>query len=284
MLFFFAVSLCVSRYRAWLTHDCDDMNYSYLCSHTFVTTFHTYVPNSDHVSYTEIMTSWSQRVVVVSQRALNNIGDPERAEGAAKYMKYVAPFLGITAPERRRALKAAWSHLPQPTSNDLGKAAKALTTLDEREYHYAAYDLIEKYIACADDYFLAEHLEPLLTTKPWWDTVDGLVTAGVSPLCFRFDATTIVNEWSRSGNRWLIRAAIGHQRGWKRDTDVPYILDICDQHWADKEFFVAKAIGWALRDITAFNPIAVEEFLRTHPTRNSVAEREAKRGLLRATK
>jgi 3-methyladenine DNA glycosylase AlkD len=236
------------------------------------------------MTYALDMTTWSRKVVIASQRALENIGDPEHAEGAAKYMKYVAPFFGITAPERRQALKAAWSHLPPPTSDDLGKAAKALMALDEREYHYAAYDLIEKYIDYADDYFLAEHLEPLLTTKPWWDTVDGLVSAGVSPLCFRFDATKIVNEWSRSENRWLIRAAIGHQRGWKRNTNVPYVLDICDQHWADKEFFIAKAIGWALRDITAFNPTAVDQFLRSHPTRNSVAEREAKRGLLRVSR
>lgn len=97
-----------------------------------------------------------------------------------------------------------------------------------------------------------------------------------------FDATAIIDDWSESENRWLIRAAIGHQRGWKIDTDVDYVLAICDRHWPDSEFFIAKAIGWALRDITSFNPKAVRGFLAEHPTRNSVALREADRGLQRA--
>ena len=54
-------------------------------------------------------------------------------------------------------------------------------------------------------------------------------------------------------------------------------------HWKDSEFFVAKAIGWALRDITAFNPKAVQEFLQLHHSRHAVARREAERGLQRAS-
>jgi 3-methyladenine DNA glycosylase AlkD len=113
--------------------------------------------------------------------------------------------------------------------------------------------------------------------------VDGLVNAGVSPLCCTYDATQILDEWSESGNRWLIRAAIGHQRGWKKNTDVSRVLQLCDRHWDDKEFFIAKAIGWALRDITRFDAPSVKKFLNTHHSTNSVAIREAKRGLQRST-
>jgi 3-methyladenine DNA glycosylase AlkD len=101
-------------------------------------------------------------------------------------------------------------------------------------------------------------------------------------LCRRFDATAIIDDWSESENRWLIRAAIGHQRGWKKETDINYVFAICHRHWHDKEFFVAKAIGWALRDITSFDAKAVRSFLNDHPARNSVAQREAERGLQRA--
>jgi 3-methyladenine DNA glycosylase AlkD len=156
-------------------------------------------------------------------------------------------------------------------------------SLPEREFHYASYDLLETYVDSADEFFLDEYLERLLTTSSWWDTVDGFVNAGVSPLCRRFDATAIIDDWSESENRWLIRAAIGHQRGWKKETDINYVLAICDRHWQDQEFFVAKAIGWALRDITSFDATAVRSFLNDHPTRNSVARREAERGLQRAT-
>ena len=223
--------------------------------------------------------TWSQTVVLATKEALSNKGDLVRAEGAAKYMKNIAPFLGIATPERRAFTKTAWKDLPSPSSDDLGSAALALFALPEREYHYAACDLIEKFTASADEYFIAEYLEPLLMTKSWWDSVDALVNAGVSPLCRRYDASDIIDEWSSSKNIWLVRAAIGHQRGWKEDTDITRVFEICDHHWDEKEFFIAKAIGWALRDITRLNPKAVQDFLRRHPLPNTVATREAQRGL-----
>lgn len=227
------------------------------------------------------MSSWSKTVVAKTKKAFANQGNSVRAEGAGDYMKHVAPFLGIATPERRTLTKAAWQDLSMPTSDDLGTAALSLFALPQREYHYAAYDLIARYISCADEYFLAEYLEPLLTTKSWWDTVDGLVTAGVSPLCFRYDATRIIDEWSSSENIWLIRAAICHQRGWKKDTDINRVLEVCSRHWDKKEFFITKAIGWALRDLAPLNPVAVRRFLQKPPAPNSVAVREAQRGLNR---
>ena len=227
------------------------------------------------------MTTWKQDVVEATKKAFRNKGNQEKAAGAFAYMKEIAPFIGITAPDRRRLTKEAWKSLRAPTSDELGKAALALMQLPQREYHYAAYDLIETWIDTTDDYFLAEHVERLLITTPWWDTVDGLVNAAVSPLCYRYDATEIIDDWSNSGNTWLIRAAIGHQRGWKRDTDIERVFEICDQHWPNQEFFIAKAIGWALRDITRIDKRSVQRFLKQHHTKNTVAAREALRGLNR---
>lgn len=147
----------------------------------------------------------------------------------AAYMKNVAPFLGIPAPVRRRALRTAWRDLPQPSSDDLSSAALDLVALPEREFHYGA---------------------------------DGLI-----------------DEWSQSGDRWLVRAAIGHQRGWKSGTDVDRVLGLCDRHWADPEFFVAKAIGWALRDLAWIDATAVQHFLDSQAQANRVAIREVQRGL-----
>ena len=222
---------------------------------------------------------WSREVVGATQGALQPLANVERAAPMAAYMRDVAPFLGIGAPERRRALRQAWKGLNHPSSQELGSAAMSLMELPEREYHYAAYDLIERYRSSADEYFLDGYVTALLTTKPWWDTVDGLVTAAVSPLCRQFDADWLIDEWSESGNRWLIRSAITHQRGWKRETNVNRILHLCNRHWSDGEFFIAKAIGWALRDIAWLDPAAVEEFLADQVGRNIVAEREALRGL-----
>ena len=194
-------------------------------------------------------------------------------------MKDIAPFLGIGAPERRGALREAWRDAPPPTSAEVGEAAMLLMKEREREFHYAAYDIIDWNVRRADGYFLDTYVTDLLTTKPWWDTVDGLVNAAVSPLCRRFDASWLIDEWSESGDIWLVRAAIGHQRGWKRDTDVPRVLQLCDRHWGNSEFFVAKAIGWALRDLVRIDPDAVRRFLSSRKAPNSVAEREARRGL-----
>ena len=223
--------------------------------------------------------SWVSLAVAATQGALDPLADPARAPDMAAYMKDVAPFLGIAAPERRRALRQTWKGLDHPSSQELGSAAMSLIELPEREYHYAAYDLIQRYRSSADEYFLDGYVTELLTTKPWWDTVDGLVTAAVSPLCRQFDADWLIDEWSESGNRWLIRSAITHQRGWKRETNVYRILHLCNRHWSDGEFFIAKAIGWALRDIAWLDPAPVEEFLADQVGRNVVAEREAQRGL-----
>jgi len=197
-------------------------------------------------------------------------------------MKHIAPFLGIRADERRRLIGAALSDVPEPTSDELGEAATALMALPEREYHYAAYDLIERFVDRADESFLERWVEPMLTTTPWWDTVDGLGNAAVRPLGRRFDIGRTVDRWSESGDIWLIRAAIQHQRGWKQDTDVDRVLGLCDRHWSNGEFFVAKAVGWALRDLARLDADAVRRFLDMHPTPNRVATREAEKGLSRA--
>lgn len=226
-----------------------------------------------------MVSAWSRVVVDATTHALRPLADPVRAAGAFAYMKGVAPFLGISAPDRRRALRDAWSGLDAPKSSELGDAALLLMQLPEREFHYAAYDLVDRYLRCADGRFLRQYATELLTTVPWWDTVDGFVSAMVSPLMRERHDDALIDSWSASGERWLIRAAIGHQRGWKGETDVARVLGLCDAHWGDREFFVAKAIGWAMRDIARLDPDAIRAFLVTHDGSNAVAIREARRGL-----
>ena len=195
------------------------------------------------------------------------------------YMKDVAPYLGIPSGERRSLLREAWRDLTAPSSDELGETCLLLFDETPRELHYAAIDLIGKFVSTTNEWFLVEYVEPLLTCKSWWDTVDGLGSVAVSPLCWRYDASTLVRQWSRSSNLWLNRAAIQHQRGWRVDTEVPFVLELCAQHTHSNEFFVVKAIGWALRDIARIEPDAVRRFLDQHPELGTVGVREAKRGL-----
>jgi 3-methyladenine DNA glycosylase AlkD len=153
----------------------------------------------------------------------------------------------------------------------------------EREYQYAACDLLARAQRKLPSGFLAEPGQRLLTTKRWWDTVDALGTAVVTPLVARDpELVPLMWQWSASGDRWLVRAAIQHQRGLRERTDVERLLALCARHAADQEFFVAKAIGWALRDVTRWDHSAVRTFVDAHPGLSSVARREAERGLAAA--
>jgi 3-methyladenine DNA glycosylase AlkD len=234
---------------------------------------------TDHPYDEAVTTTWTKKVLIRTTSALEPLRDPETALAMAKYMKFVAPFLGVPTPPRRLALRERWRGLEVPTSDELGDACVALMNQEEREYHYAACELIARYLDTTDEFFLVEYVQELLTLKPWWDTVDCFGTSAVSPLCWRYDATDLVLNWSASNSTWLIRAAIQHQRGWKMNTDVDFVLSICDAHSTEKEFFIAKAIGWALRDISRFDAPAVQRFLQRHPNLSYVAVREARRGL-----
>ena len=223
-----------------------------------------------------------EKLVLTKVRAvLEPLANPERATGAENYMKHVAPYLGMSAPDRRMATRPVFKALLIPTSEELVRAARLLYAQEKREYAYAANDLIAHFISSADRDFLEFVLPELLTTKSWWDTVDGLGSAAVVPLTRRFPSKTVMKKWNSDSNIWVVRAALGHQRGRRGETDVPFVLDLAAKHTFSKEFFIVKAIGWLLRDITAFNKPAVRQFLIEHPELGRVATREAERGLNR---
>lgn len=225
--------------------------------------------------------SYASDFVKAISPALFDLGEHKRAVGAQAYMKDIAPFIGVATPERRSTVKKIAKSLPVPTSEELGLTARKLWKLDEREFQYAANDLIGIHWAVADKNFLGDHVEDLIITKSWWDTVDGLGSVAVSPLTDKFGCEKLIAQWNKSENIWLNRAAIQHQRGRRYETDVNLVLEYCDDHSESKEFFIVKAIGWALRDMAPINPQAVRAFLKEHPDLGRVAVREAERGLNR---
>jgi len=219
--------------------------------------------------------TFKTQVLSEVQGRLPALGDKKVAFGAQAYMKDIAPFLGVKTPERRKLFKEIYRELPTPTSKELGETSRALWNLREREYHYAACDLIDFFIESADKNFLKDHVEYLITQKSWWDTVDTLGSVAISPLTIKYPSITLMRSWNKSPNMWLNRAAIQHQRGRKHDTDIPLLLEFLDEHAGESEFFIAKAIGWALRDLSRVNNLEVKKFLKGHPELNKVAVREA---------
>jgi len=221
--------------------------------------------------------------LMATREALEPLGDPDNAAPMASYIKDVSPFLGVKTPDRRAALKAAWGPLPRLDEKTLARTCLELWALDEREYQYAACDLIDREHRQLSAEFLVAPVETLITAKSWWDTVDSLGSAAVSPITMREPATTeLMWQWLRSDDIWLIRAAIQHQRGRKADTDFPLLYAMCEPYAQERQFFIAKAIGWALRDATRWDRQGVQEFVDAHPGLSSVARREAIKGLDRS--
>ncbi|MEY3578035.1 MAG: hypothetical protein RIS49_13 [Actinomycetota bacterium] len=223
------------------------------------------------------MATFKAQVLSEVQGRLPALGDKKVAFGAQAYMKDIAPFLGVKTPERRKLFKKIFRELPKPTSKELGETARALWKLRERDYHYAACDLIDFFIESANKNFLKDHVEYLITQKSWWDTVDTLGSVAISPLTIKYPSISLMRSWNKSSNMWLNRAAIQHQRGRKTNTDIPLLLEFLDTHAGESEFFIAKAIGWALRDLSRVNNTEVKKFLKAHPELNRVAVREAQK-------
>lgn len=225
--------------------------------------------------------AWAHGIVSGVERALSPLGDAERAQAMQTYLKGIAPFLGIQAPDRRHAVRPILESLgPPPDERGLAAAARALFARPEREYAYVACDLIARWVSHCTSEFLVHPVEELLTTRPWWDTVDALGSAAVSPLCRGYpELSGVILRWSASGDVWLVRSALQHQRGWHEDTDVPFVLTLCGAHADNSEFFIQKAIGWALRDLARLDAASVATFLDQHPVLTRTATREAERGL-----
>lgn len=227
--------------------------------------------------------TWAEDLVAATERELAAVACPESAGPQAAYLRHVAPFLGMTSAVRRTAQRAAWRAAgPPPDTAALLAAAQRLTGLPQREYQYVAVELLGRHRSLLPPEALDDRLRPLLFTRPWWDTVDLAGSHVITPMVTAApELVAVMRSWSATDDQWLIRAAIQHQRGRGEATDVDLLLDLCAAHSDDRRFFVAKAIGWALRDLTKWHPEAVRGFLAAHPDLPAVARREADRGLAR---
>lgn len=166
----------------------------------------------------------------------------------AAYMRNQFTFLGIGAPERRRLVRScgsAFGPLDETTLHDIARLA---WELPEREYQYVAAELLCDRIGDVSAETTLPVIAWLITTKPWWDTVDVLCRHGAGELVRRErPAIAVVDRWLDGGDRWLIRSAILHQERWGREMEWEWISAACRSRAEHDDFFVRKAIGWVLR-------------------------------------
>ncbi|MFJ9944594.1 DNA alkylation repair protein [Streptomyces erythrochromogenes] len=187
--------------------------------------------------------------------------DPARAEAMTAYMKHVAPFLGIPAPLRRELSKTVTKNTPRPSETDVAALALRCWRLPEREYHYFAVDYLRRHVGSCSSGLLpvARHL---ITTVPWWDTVDLLAAHTVGPLVAADpDLALVMDEWIDGEDLWLARTALLHQLRHKDATDTGRLFAYCRRRAGHPDFFLRKAIGWALREYAKTDPDAVRAFV-----------------------
>jgi 3-methyladenine DNA glycosylase AlkD len=214
--------------------------------------------------------------------AFETEADAEWAVGAAAYMRDQFPFLGIRTPARRRLAKEALAGLPPLTESQLTDSARALWQQPEREFQYAGCDLLSKHVGVTGPGFI-DVVHELVVTKAWWDTVDALAAHTAGPLVRRHpELTAVMDDWVRSDDIWVARTAILHQLTYRDDTDGDRLFAYCRRRAGDSEFFIRKAIGWALRTYAAREPDRVAEFLRDTPSLSPLSIREATKGVERA--
>ncbi|MEU1436797.1 DNA alkylation repair protein [Streptomyces sp. NPDC005786] len=187
--------------------------------------------------------------------------DPVRARSAAAYMKHVAPFLGIPTPRRRTLSRTVLEGAGRPEETDCAAIALRCWALPEREYQYFAADYLRRHVGRCSSGFVPV-LRHLVTTTPWWDTVDTLAAHVAGPLVAAVpELRRTMDEWIEDDDLWIVRTALLHQLRYKEATDARRLFAYCLRRADHPDFFIRKAIGWCLREYAKTDPHAVRDFV-----------------------
>lgn len=207
------------------------------------------------------------------REVLRAAADPEIAPGQQAYMKSAMPFLGVRVPTVRRLTRLAVDGEARPEV--LREVALRLWREAEfREERYAATGVtgLRPLRERAD---MLDVYEEMIRAGAWWDHVDEVSSRVGSALrAHRAELTPVVRAWARDDDMWIRRAAIICQRGFTADTDRDLLTDVITANLDDREFFIRKAIGWALRDLAHHDPAWVRAFAAAHPL-SGLSRREA---------
>lgn len=187
--------------------------------------------------------------------------DPAKADPMMKYMKNKFIYFGIKGPELSAITSRFFGQYGHPHISALTEFLLACWEQPEREFQYIAVGELRRYIPMVEPEFIST-IEQLITTKSWWDTVDSLAANSVGPLFSRFPDTRdeLLQRWIPSENMWLRRTTILFQLNYRTKLDFPLLTSIIEQNLGSKEFFINKAIGWALRQHSKIDRKAVTEF------------------------
>ena len=194
-------------------------------------------------------------------KELQNLANADDARAMKAYMRGRFEFLGVKTPARRKAAKAFFK---KHGGADIDwRFVRQAWEHPFREMQYAALDYLEtrKNLLHPGD---LPQLKKLAQTKSWWDTIDFLDRLAGGIIAGFPETRPVILQWSRDEDIWLRRLAIDHQLLRKDQTDQHLLEQILVNNLNQTEFFINKAIGWALRDYSKTNPVWVKNFIRQH--------------------
>ena len=182
------------------------------------------------------------------------------AESMSKYMQDKFRFLGVRGATRTEIYKKYFPDARKTKTIDWDFVENCWNK-EEREFQY----VVVYYLKAMQKFLKREDiskLKYLIVTKSWWDTVD-LLAKVIGSLVIRIEGyDQIMLEWSKDSNIWLKRVAILYQLSLKDKVDKQVLDRILVNNLGDNEFFINKAVGWALRDYSKYNPEWVREFIK----------------------
>ena len=187
--------------------------------------------------------------------------DKENARIMKKYMKNLFPFFGIKSPQRKDIFRQFIKTESVPSISELNDVVRALYDKPERELHYFAMELVNKYAKKLDVQGI-KLLEHIIVKGSWWDTVDYIAVNCLGSY-FRMHPEMIrpvTAVWMNSGNIWFQRSCILFQLKYKKDTNLELLYSFIEELKHSNEFFIQKAIGWILREYSKIDPDEVLRF------------------------
>ena len=217
------------------------------------------------------------------RRELRHAGDPVRAAGAQAYLKSAMPMYGVTMPELRRICRNVFTAHPiESAARWRGQILKLWRGAKHREERFAAIELsgFKRYREFQNLDALPMY-EEMIVTGAWWDLVDGIAIHRIGAFLLRDHPREMKREmrrWSTDPDMWKRRTSILAQITFKKETDLKLLYDCIEPSRESREFFLRKAIGWALRQYAWSDPEEVTRYVRSHEL-SPLSRREALKNL-----
>ncbi|MFC3456238.1 DNA alkylation repair protein [Amycolatopsis speibonae] len=218
-------------------------------------------------------------LVSAVRNGLAALADPAKAPSMRAYMKSEMPFLGVTSPPRAALLKHVYAEHSLPDRVSFSTAVLTLwREASFREERYAAIALsgYRAYARWQDSELLGLY-EEMIVTGAWWDYVDEVAIRRVGPIqrAEPETMTPLMLTWAYDEDKWRRRTSVICQVGAKGSTDTDLLTRAVEANIDDRDFFLRKGIGWALREYAKTEPDWVRAFVAAHPALSHLSRKEA---------